>query len=225
MSNNNSINKVRSVIARLDRDGDRKVFPDNPNIPPFRTASIRTAEGESLKQWVVKEKAINSIEIGLAYGFSTLYICEGLLHNEQNPKHTIIDAWQTKPDKYANIGLDLLAKAGVEDIIEFHGEKSQIVLPRFLAENRKFDFAFVDGNHRFDYVFSDLFYLGQLVRLGGVIFMDDYNAPGIKKAAKFFVKNLGWRIEDDGSDKEREWAILRISEKEDSRQYDYFVDF
>lgn len=221
----NLINKVRSVIASLDRAGDKKVFPDNPNIPPFRTASIRTAEGESLKQWVVKEKAVNSIEIGLAYGFSTLYICEGLLHNKQNPKHTIIDAWQTQPDKYANIGLDLLAKAGVKDIIEFHGEKSQIVLPRFLGDNRKFDFAFVDGNHRFDYVFLDLFYLGQLVRSGGVIFMDDYNAPGIKKATAFFVKNLGWRIEDDDADKEREWVILRTSEKEDTRKYDYFIDF
>lgn len=66
MSNKDSIKKVRSVIASLDRDGDKEVFSDNPNIPPFRTASIPTAQGEDLSRWIVKEKAINSIEIGLA---------------------------------------------------------------------------------------------------------------------------------------------------------------
>ena len=47
MSNNDSIKKVRFIIEGLDRDGDKKVFPDNPNAPPFRTSSIPTAEGES----------------------------------------------------------------------------------------------------------------------------------------------------------------------------------
>lgn len=200
MPKNDSIKQIRSVIASLDRDGDKQVFPDNPNVPPFRTASIATAEGESLRRWVVKEKAVNTIEVGLAFGFSALYVCEGLLLNKKaNPKHTVIDAYQTQENKYANSGLDILAKAGVDKIIEFHGEQSQIVLPRFLNENRKFDLAFVDGNHRFDYVFLDLFYLGHLVRPGGVIFMDDYNFPGIKKATSFFAKNLGWKIEESSS--------------------------
>jgi len=31
----------------------------------------------------------------------------------------------------------------------------------------------VDGNHRFDAVFVDLYYLGRLLRPGGVMFLDD----------------------------------------------------
>jgi hypothetical protein len=135
MPNSDSIKKVRSVIEGLDRDGDKKVFPDNPNVPLFRTASIPTAEGESLREWVIEEKVVDSIEIGLAFGFSALHICEGLLqNNEENVKHTIIDAFQTQKDKYDNIGLNILTKAGLDRIIEFHGEKSQLVLPRLLRE-------------------------------------------------------------------------------------------
>lgn len=226
ISNDNYIKQIQSVIKSLDRDGETQVFPNNPNIPLFRTASILTAEGESLSKWVVKEKAVNTIEVGLAYGLSALYICEGLfLNKKRNPKHIVIDAWQTQKDKYASVGLDILAKAGLNKIIEFHGEKSQIVLPRFLIEKRQFDFAFVDGCHLSDYVFVDLFYLGQLVKGGSVIFIDDYDLPGIRKAATFFIKNLGWEIEEKGLDEDYEWLIMRTSEKEDTRNYRYFVDF
>lgn len=226
MSNNNSAKKVHSVINSLDRDGDKKVFPDNPNVPLFRVASIPTAEGECLRKWVVKEKAVNTIEIGLAFGFSALYICEGLLLNEKNnPKHTVIDAFQSQKDKYASFGLDVLAKAGLEKNIEFYGEKSQIILPRLLGKNKKFDFAFIDGNHLFDYVFLDLFYLGQLVKNGGVIFLDDYDKLGIRKAVTFFIKNLDWQIEEIGSNKNREWLVVRTSEKGDMRHWQAFTDF
>ena len=39
-----------------------------------------------------------------------------------------------------------------------------IVLPRLVADGRRFDLALVDGTHRFDGVFLELVYLGRLVR-------------------------------------------------------------
>ena len=226
MPNNDSIRKVRSVIEELDRDGDKKVFPDNPNVPLFRTASIPSAEGVSLREWVIKEKVVNSIEIGLAFGFSALHICEGLLqNNEENAKHTIIDAFQTQKDKYDNVGLNTLARAGLDGIIEFHGEKSHFVLPRLLREGRKFDFGYIDGCHLFDYVFLDLFYLGQLIKPGGIIYIDDLQYPAFRKATSFFVQNLDWKIEEKGSYKENEWLVMRTSDKQDTRHFLYFIDF
>jgi predicted O-methyltransferase YrrM len=226
MPNSNFAKKVRSIIESLERDGDKKVFPDNPTVPAFRTASIPTAEGECLRKWVTREKAVTAIEIGCAFGFSALHIGEGLfLNNATNPKHTIIDAWQTQENKYANLGLNILAKAGLDKIIEFYGEKSEIALPRLLSENREFDFAFVDGCHLFDCVFIDLFYLGNLVKKGGIIFIDDYDKPGIRKAATFFIKNLGWKIEESGSGNNREWLVMRTPEKEDTRHWNSFIDF
>jgi methyltransferase family protein len=78
------------------------------------------------------------------------------------------------------------------DLIEHHASESQIVLPRLLAEGRQFDLAVVDGAHRFDAVFVDLYYLGRLVHRGGIIFLYDYQLSGVARGAAFFTANLGW---------------------------------
>jgi hypothetical protein len=97
---------------------------------------------------------------------------------------------------------------------------------RFLTEERRFDLAFVDGNHRFDGVFLDLAYLGKLVRSGGIVFVDDYRLSAFRRAASFFVTNLGWtREEVSDADDVHQWAALRTSEKSDTRPFDYYVDF
>jgi Methyltransferase domain len=84
----------------------------------------------------------------------------GLLRNaEPNPRHVVVDPHQAT--RFANCGLQFLEEAGLASVIEHHAEESQTALPRFLIEGRRFDFAFVDGNHRFDGVFLDLVYLGR----------------------------------------------------------------
>ena len=218
--------QVRSVIESLDREGSTPVISRSPKAPDFRRVSIPTVEAEAIRQWVIDENATHTIEIGLAYGFSALHVCEGLLLNgNPDPKHCSLDPWQSSPSGYADRGLEILEEAGVKPIIEFHAEKSQLALPRFLKEGRQFDLAFVDGNHRFDAVFLDMYYLGHLVRKGGIIILDDYGFPGIKRAASFFLKNLEWKIEETASDDKHDWAVLRTSENEDTRDYQYFVEF
>ncbi len=137
--------------------------------------------------------------------------------------------WFLIPSKwevFANCGLQVLEEAGVRSLVEYHDEISQIVLPAFLKEQRQFDFGFVDGNHRFDSVFLDLFYLGRLVRKGGIAALDDYNLPGIKRAISFFTTNLGWVIEEHSPPEDQhEWVVLRTSVREDTRHFHYFVEF
>jgi hypothetical protein len=89
-----------------------------------------------------------------------------------------------------------------------------------------FDLAVVDGNHRFDAVFVDLYYLGRLLRPGGIVFLDDYHLPGIARAVSFFVTNLGWSPEEVSTAEDRHhWAVLRTSAEPDARPFTYFVDF
>jgi predicted O-methyltransferase YrrM len=112
------------------------------------------------------------------------------------------------------------------ELVEFHAEESQVALPRFLTEGRRFDLAFVDGNHRFDAVFLDLVYLGRLVRAGGIVFLDDYQLPAVARAASFCVTNMGWKSEEvSAADDLHQWAVLRTSHLPDTRPYDYYVDF
>ena len=216
--------RVRAFIESLDREGSTPIDAGDAKAD-FRTVTITTREGEALRKWVLAEKATHTVEIGLAFGFSALYICEGLLlSGNLDPRHVTLDPWQVSG--YASRGLEILEEAGVKALVEFHGEKSQLALPQFLKEGRRFDLAFVDGNHRFDAVFLDLYYLGHLVRRGGIIILDDYNLPGIKKAASFFINNLEWEIEEMSSpEDEHQWVVLRTADGEDTRDFRYFVEF
>ena len=193
---------------------------DGPRHDLFPLA-VSAAEGEALRRWVVREEATQTVEVGLGYAISALHVCEGLLsHADAGARHVVIDPLQET--FFSGCGLQFLEQAGVSELVEHHAEESQITLPRLLDDGRSFDFAFVDGNHRFDGVFVDLFYL---VRQGGVVFLDDYQLPAVGRAASFFVRNLGWTVEEVSAwDDLHRWAVLRTSEAPDTRPY-YYVDF
>ena len=224
MQQSPALRQVRQVIERLIREGSAVARSDGSVHNLFPTA-VNAAEGEALRKWVADEAASNTIEIGLGYGISALFICEALVASENaSLSHVVIDPFQKK--RFAECGLQALDEAGVGGMVEYHDEDSQIALPRFRSEGRGFDFAFVDGDHRFDGVFLDLVNLGSLVRKGGIIFLDDYQLPAVERAASYFQSNLGWTLEEvSGPDKHHQWAVLRTSTVPDTRPYGFFVDF
>jgi predicted O-methyltransferase YrrM len=215
--------RAREVRNRLFRDGEVVAGSDGSRHSVFPVA-IGAREGEALEAWVTREGARRTIEVGLGYGISALFICGALAETGSAQPHVAIDPHQST--RFAGCGLRVLADAGLQDLIELVEEPSEIVLPRFLAERRTYDLAFVDGNHRFDGVFLDLVYLGRLVRPGGVVFVDDYQLPSVARAASFCTTNLGWRIEETSADDpEHHWAVLRTAREPDTRRFDHYVEF
>ena len=214
------VQRVRRVIERLVHDGSVVSRADGTQHSVFPVA-VSPDEGGALQGWVSREGAVQTIEVGLGYGVSALHICEGLLLNgDPAARHVVLDPSQAT--RFADCGLQVLEDAGVREHVEHHVEFSEIALPEFLKEGRRFDLGFIDGNHRFDAVMLDLFYLGRLVRRGGIVALDDYNWPGIKKAVSFFVSNLGWTVEETIGD----YAIvLRTALERDKREYWEFVEF
>jgi predicted O-methyltransferase YrrM len=219
-----ALRRVRVVIERLVRGGTAVARTDGTLHSIFPVA-VYAAEGEALREWVLREGATRTIEIGLGYGISALHICEGLLGNaDPVARHVALDPYQAT--RFADCGLQFLEEAGIAQMVEHHAEESQIALPRFLDEARRFHLAFVDGNHRFDGVFLDLVFLGRLVRAGGIVFVDDYQLPAVARAASFCVTNLGWTLEEvSTADDLHRWAVLRTSTVPDTRPFDYYVDF
>lgn len=215
---------VRGVVARLLRDGTAVARSDGTLHDLFPVAAS-AAEGEALRDWILRERATRTVEIGLGYGISALHVCEGLLQNSgRASRHVVIDPYQAT--RFSDCGLQFLHEAGVGEMVEHHAEDSRISLPQFLDEARSFDLAFVDGNHRFDGVFVDLSYLGRLVRPGGIVFLDDYQLPGVARAASFFTSNLAWTMEEiSPPDDLHQWAVLRTTTVPDTRPFDHFVDF
>jgi len=216
--------QVEGVISRLFESGSVVARRDGKLHSLFPIA-IPSREGEALRGWVKREDAASTIEVGLGYGISALFICDGLLANgHANARHVALDPNQS--EGFSDVGLQVIEDAGATGMLEFYAERSEIALPRFLSSGRSFDLAFIDGNHRFEGVFLDLMYLGHLVRHNGVVVLDDYQLQSVKKAVRFCVSNLGWVLQEEGiADERHHWAVLRTPAILLERAFDHFVDF
>jgi predicted O-methyltransferase YrrM len=213
---------VRAFVAEL-LWRDEVVARSDGSVHRLAPVSIGWAEAEALREVVVEERATRTIDVGLGYGVASLSMCAGLLETAGS-EHVAIDPMQSA--RFGDVGLQLLDEAGVRDLVRFEPRPSEFVLPALLEAGELFDVAFLDGNHRFDWVFVDLVYLGRLLRPGGVVFIDDHQLAGVRKAAAFMTSNLGWSVESVSEDDPlHHWVVLRTSTAPDDRNYDAFVDF
>lgn len=221
------LREVREVLFRTGTVAPR-ADGESRRLSPV---AIGEAEGMALREWVRRVRATRTLETGLGFAISTLFICEGLLENGPDGSHIASDPFQFEGlpmhrTTFMGVGLQILEDAGVRDLVEFYEEESQITLPRLVGEGRQVDLAFLDGNHRFEGVFLDLIYAGRLVKEGGVVFVDDVQLRGIARAVNFCVTNLGWTREDGGEESAHAWVVLRPGSRQTYlRPYTEFVDF
>jgi predicted O-methyltransferase YrrM len=197
--------------------------------------SIERAQGEALRDLAVAEGAERTIEVGLALGMSALFLCQAVL--SRGGRHVAIDPFQR--ESWNGAGLRTLREAGAQDLVEVIEEESQLALPRLLAEGRGFDFAFVDGDHRFEGVFLDLYYMTRLVRPGGLVVVDDMWMPAVRTAVAYIEKNLAVTSEPDALPNGFRWrrrplsrgvpsgsgdtAVLRLPTERPAMRWDEFV--
>jgi predicted O-methyltransferase YrrM len=149
--------------------------------------SVTSDEGRALRELAVAERAERTIEVGLALGVSALFLCMAVV--ERDGGHVAVDPFQES--SWNGAGLRTLREAGVNELVEVIQEESQLALPRLVAGGRRFDFAFVDGDHRFEGVFLDLYFMTRLVRPGGLVVVDDTWMPAVRLALAYVERNLG----------------------------------
>ena len=148
------------------------VVGDDDVKHPIAPTSVASWRGEFLKSLYLAERATSSVEVGMAWGLSTLHMIEALLANGAKPRaHVVIDPMQST--RYHNAARRLLVEAGVEELVEFYEARSDLILPKLAGEGRQFDFAFIDGDHNFEAVFLDAVFVDRLLKPGGVVVLDD----------------------------------------------------
>ncbi|MEH1822345.1 MAG: class I SAM-dependent methyltransferase [Nostoc sp.] len=162
-------------------------------------SAIDREEGEFLSKIIHNDpKIIKTLEVGCAYGLSSLHICLGI-QERVGASHTIIDPFQYI--YWDGVGIRNLDEAGI-DFFDLIQVKSEFALPRLLEEKEgQFDLVFIDGWHTFDHTLIDAFYASRLLRVGGYLVVDDVSFPAVKRVIDF-LKNYPCYEEYDSLDGE-----------------------
>lgn len=177
---------TRDVRLRLAQHGPPRERADGD----FARLTLPAGDADVLRDVLIEHETRSVIEIGLAYGSSALAIAEALAeHTETDATHIIIDPHQ---DQFDHVGWDRLDSEGLTGMCSLMEERSQLALPRLIADGVIADAAFVDGSHVFHNVFVDLSFLRELVRPGGLIVLDDCEWPSVATAVQYFVVNASW---------------------------------
>ena len=165
---------LKHILATKTVSDGHTTFPLQFEIPP--------EEGEFLQHVIAQIQPKTFLEIGMAYGVSTLFICEALARLPTPADHIVIDPFQTS--QWLGIGLRHLREAGYERLVRFYEERSEFILPRLVAEGTTVDLAFIDGWHTFDQTLVDFYFLNRMLRVGGVVIFDDARWPSIHRVAR-----------------------------------------
>ena len=183
------LTRIRAARLRLATDGPRQVRSGGD----FERVALPGADSDVLRDVLLAEQPGTVLEIGLAYGSSALAIAEALVaRGSDTARHVIVDAYQ---EHFHGSGWAAVTDAGLAGVCSLLTERSQIALPRLLADGFLADAAFVDGSHIFHNVFVDLFYLRELVRPGGLVILDDCSFLSVATAVRYFEVNTGWQPE------------------------------
>lgn len=146
---------------------------------------------EALDGLAVAERVTRSLEVGLGLGLASLALCAALLENAgADGRHATLDPFQTAD--WRGAGRRTLRDAGVAPICEVLEEESQLALSRLAAAGRRFDLALIDGDHRFEAAFVDMYFADRMLEPGGVLVADDLWMPAIRSTVSYFEANLGY---------------------------------
>lgn len=150
-----------------------------------------------IQQTMRERTPARTLEIGLAFGASTLVFCSEhqKLGHVAAKQHVAIDPYQPYPP-YDEAGAYAVERAGLSDFLDYRSEFSEFVLPRLLESGNRFDLIYIDGSHLFENVFIDAFYSARLLNDGGWMALDDSADPHIAKVNEFVRSNLSRELKE-----------------------------
>jgi|SRR5208283_698999 len=202
---------MNSVLSEILETGATKTANGSSTVKVH--SSISVSEGQFLQKFVRQLDPTVSLEVGLAYGISALFICD-VLKVRNGTQHIVIDPNQTgaidpnqhfssRGDSWGGIGIANLRRAGYGDIVRLIEAPSYRALAELERSEQRIDFAFIDGWHTFDFTLVDFFFIDRMLNVGGVVAFDDASWPAVRKVCRFVRTNLAYSVlAVDGSNHE-----------------------
>lgn len=174
-----------SIENALVFDADNKPVPLDSNVA--------ANEGKYLYDLIVNNKLKKTMEIGMAYGISALYMAQAH-KNLQNPmkSHVSVDPYQST--QWKNIAMLNLQRSNLQDFVELREELSYIALPLAVQQKEEYDLVFIDGMHLYDYTLLDFFYADLMLKVGGYMVFDDAHMPSVAKVISYVLTNRSYKL-------------------------------
>lgn len=171
------------------------------SLPDGRRVAIHSGitlqSGRFLQEVITAAPPKVTLEIGLAFGISALFICQ-VTQSMGAERHIVIDPNQNQPgpwgDCWQGIGLQVLHRAGFSPMIELHERPSYSILPRLEEAGTRVDLAFVDGWHTFDYCMADFILIDRILNVNGILILNDTHWPSIRKVCRYILTNRSYSV-------------------------------
>lgn len=200
-------------------EGEPQLGTDGKLYPLDTVTRISPRQGMWIYNLVRDTKPGNTLEIGLAFGFSTVYFLAAL-HSNGTGHHLSLDPYQ---DSWNGVGLTREKMLRIQPgIFSFRPENSIQGLTRLAREQRRFGVIFIDGSHRFDDALIDFSLASTVCESGAHIILDDLWMPSVQRCVLFIRRNRA-----DFAEILTPISNIGVFRKiaDDKRPWDHFVPF
>lgn len=184
----------KSVQVLADMYGARALRGTEQDAPVKLEPNTRISieQGAELHRIARAHRTKTSLEIGFAYGFSTIWLLDALSVQVES-SHLAIDPLERRV--WQGVGLRQVER--VSELGPTFGwveDYSIHALSQLIRQKRKFDLVFIDGNHRFDDVLVDFYLADQVLAVGGLMAFDDLWMQSVRSVISFVSLNRDYQL-------------------------------
>jgi predicted O-methyltransferase YrrM len=199
--------------------GEAQAMPDGKSQELVHLASgLSPEKGLWLYEEYRRLAPRASLETGMAYGFSTIYLLAAIAKNGTG-NHIAVDRFENS--YFASIGVENVRRLGQAEHFRLIEDSSVQAAAALEKEKQTFDFIFIDDGHLFDLVCLDFTVFAPLLNKGGWIVFDDLWMPSVRTAVNFIQTNR-----PDFREISALWPLAAFERiGEDRRLWDHFVPF
>ena len=182
--------QLPATLAEMYSTG---IVTDRFDQPRKAHSTITQAEALVLMKLVKQLKATVTLETGVAFGASSLAICDAKRSfDAANKMHYGVDPNQST--EYADAALVSLRKEHLDSEFQILEGPSHLMLPKLIEKGVLLDFAFVDGWHTFDYTLIDFFLVDKMLRPGGIVAFHDMYSLSKQKVLRYILTHRKYKI-------------------------------
>ncbi len=172
----NSVLKEMYSGASTDTSGKKLVIHSH----------IFESYAEALYRAVLRVQPLVCLEVGMAFGISSLAILTAL---RQNGRGRLISIDPLQSSEWGGAGMDAVRRSGLRDYHTLIEQTDFKALPSLLEQGTQVEFGYVDGWHTFDYTLLDFFYIDKMLSVGGVVAFNDCGWLSVDRVLRFLKSN------------------------------------